>query len=758
MPANPASHNGTVSRPAPLEGHGGADSAFEASALERSLGIEGASRWMGWRRRGLAVIALLGCLSLFGIARWLAATPHIDAQWRVAGDGSLVLQHTTLAAMLPLEGQVLLSLDTGAGPPLAVDARLLNHSPRWQAADAERARQRAAQQQLADGLAAGPVRLHFANGGIAEVEGRPRGLNGLGPLFWPLAALALVLFLFSAAVFLAQPRPLNLLYVAMALGQAAQLLLGAIESLHGLGLPPAVPGLDLDLRLALDAGTGAAAVHAFAWHPRRLLRAGLVAGAAWALAAAGVALVHAGALLPPWWSAQAVCLALGLLGWAVMRRSQRLESNPYARVMERFTLLVLAALLLVTTVVALAPGRFPGAPGLAAGAGLAWNLLLAALLLATPFLARSRRLLREFAVLAAIVTLATGVDLLFSALFSLGPVTALALAGLFALAVYTALRRLIGEEWTGLSLPRAERIFERIYRAAREVQERPARYNATLTQLLRELFDPLEMKRVDRLPDRSRVVGGGSVLVVPVRRTDEDGVADLALMLRFAKRGQRLFTLEDARLADRVVEQLRRAVAYDKAVEHGRSEERLRIAQDLHDDIGARLLTLMYQAPTPEMENYIRHTLQDLKTLTRGLAASEHRLSHAAAEWKADLTQRLAAAQAELYWSVAFDQDRRLSVVQWSAVTRVLRELVSNALYHGHATRIEVRMSLEGRRFSLQVADDGQGCEPQAWSHGLGLGGVRKRVKLLGGGVAWRENKPRGIVCDVNVQAFASVD
>ena len=71
-------------------------------------------------------------------------------------------------------------------------------------------------------------------------------------------------------------------------------------------------------------------------------------------------------------------------------------------------------------------------------------------------------------------------------------------------------------------------------------------------------------------------------------------------------------------------------MAFDQAVEHGRSEERVRIAQDLHDDIGARLLTLMYKAQTPEMEDYVRHTLQDLKTLTRGLAAPNHRLSHAA--------------------------------------------------------------------------------------------------------------------------------
>jgi signal transduction histidine kinase len=302
-----------------------------------------------------------------------------------------------------------------------------------------------------------------------------------------------------------------------------------------------------------------------------------------------------------------------------------------------------------------------------------------------------------------------------------------------------------------------ERTFDQLYRAAREVQARPAQHAEQLAQLLRELFEPLELLRVERVPLRARVVGGGSALVVPMRSTDDEARPGAALVLRFAQRGQRLFTLDDARLADRVVDQLRRAVAYDQAVERGRFEERQRIAQDLHDDIGARLLTLMYQAPTPEMEDYIRHTLQDLKTLTRGLAASEHLLSHAAPEWKADITQRLSAARVELGWTFQYDEDLRLSVVQWSALTRVLRELVSNALYHGHATRIDVAFNLEGQTLTLQVADDGQGRDPQAWAHGLGLGGVRKRVKLLGGKVAWRENQPCGIVCVVRVARFAQV-
>ena len=90
-----------------------------------------------------------------------------------------------------------------------------------------------------------------------------------------------------------------------------------------------------------------------------------------------------------------------------------------------------------------------------------------------------------------------------------------------------------------------------------------------------------------------------------------------------------------------------------------------------------------------------------------------------------------------------------LSVVQWSALTRVLRELVSNAIQHSCATHVDISATLEGGRLRLTLADDGIGRNPRAWSHGLGLGGVRKRVKLLGGDVQWAENGPAGVICTV---------
>jgi signal transduction histidine kinase len=192
----------------------------------------------------------------------------------------------------------------------------------------------------------------------------------------------------------------------------------------------------------------------------------------------------------------------------------------------------------------------------------------------------------------------------------------------------------------------------------------------------------------------------------------------------------------------------------DEAVEQGRGEERLRMAQDLHDDIGARLLTLMYQAPTPDMEDYIRHTLHDLKTLTRGLAAPSHRLSAALAEWKRDLTHRLTLARCDLVWQVQIDEDVDLSVVQWSALTRILRELISNA--HQSRPRTSGTRGPDLGQCGVDAAGERQrsGPQPGFVVPGLGLGGVRKRVRQLNGEVRWRELSPEGICCEVVVPCF----
>jgi len=701
--------------------------------------------------RELVLLALVGCAGLFVLVRWLALQPFVDATWRVEADDVVELVSSPLPQLKGLNGVHLQGISGSPGQSVRGDASLMHRTARWSVADATRLHQLDTQRRLSTMLSQGAVTLHFSGGQQVVLEPTTRGVAGVGTPFWLLSAVALVLGLVTALVLMLHPQGRNLPYAVISLSQVANLLAIGIETLPGVGLPQAYVQHGLLARTAFDLCSAAALVHLSTLQPLRLSSGRWIAAACWGGCALLLALAARQALALAWWWTQAYMLGCGVVTLLLMTWSYRLEPNPFALLMRRLAAAATATLLLLSAAVAVASWHGDIAQGDASLSSVIWYLFLSTLILLLPVFARVQPLMRELALLAGTSTVAASLDLLLVATFALGSFASLSLSVFLALAVYAGTRRWLMQPMSGQHEPGAERMFERLYRVLREVEARPRDSAELLTRLLRDLFDPLEVQTLKRSSARSRVLGDGSALRVPLPQIDADQALGTggSIVLRYARRGTRMFSSDDARLSDNVVEQLRRAVAYDKAVERGRSEERARIAQDLHDDIGARLLTLMYKAQSPEMEDYIRHTLKDLKTLTRGLASSDQRLSHATAEWKTDIAQRLGAAQIELTWSFSFDRDMVLGVVQWSALTRVLRELVSNAIQHSCATHLEINAALEGGRLRLTLADDGIGRNPQAWSHGLGLGGVRKRVKLLGGDVQWRENERAGIVCTV---------
>ena len=733
----------------------GIDSSLLTSSFDSDSRGLVAGRWLGWRRRALVVLALLGCVGLFTLLRTLSASPHIDAGWRTNANGQMVLDSAGDSTLRAHIGETLVGVVLPDGRVLPPDVLLARRSPRWVIDDLQRSQQLANGAAYSAALRDGSVHLKLAESATpVEVRTLTRGYAGLGSVFWLMTALALVFYLTGAVVVLVEPDERNLLFGLTALAQTTHLLLIGLDTLPGFDFPARLAHLDLWLRVSSDVITGAASVHALSVYPRRLPFQGLIAVTSWAVGIGFIVTVAFNPIPRLWWWVQGLQLSYFAVGWLLLVWSYRLTPHPMAIVMRRLSLAVLGILLLLTLTVALSQGnadvqRFAAGPG-----SLIWYVFQASALMLVPFLSRSQQVMREFTLLAGISAVATSLDLLFVAVMPMSQFTSHTLALFLALGLYAGARQWMLNLLMGSNMLTTERMFEGLYRTAREIETTGGDHTEHFARLLGELFEPLELGHTTRSSPGARVLGDGSTMMVPLPRLP--GVPDElqprgSLVLRFARRGRRMFTREDARLTDRVLEQMVRAVAFDRAVEQGRNEERARIAQDLHDDIGARLLTLMYKAQSPEMEDYVRHTLQDLKTLTRGLAASSHLLSHASAEWKADIAQRLDAAHCELDWSFEFDRDINLSVVQWSALTRMLRELINNVIVHAHAARVTVSAHYESGRFTLQVSDDGAGRRPDTWAHGLGLGGIRKRVKLLGGEVHWRENGPRGIRCDIRV-------
>lgn len=711
---------------------------------------------MGWRLRLLVLAALFGCVVLFLTLRWLAASPTLPGHWQVQANGQLLLISSDVPELQHRAGEALQSVRAQDAKVHAVTVESLLRAPRWTPDDAARSEATAQAQALTILLAHPTVALVFDTGDVVHVEPQARGLWSLPSVLWLLCTLALLLYLAAAVLLLAQPSTSNALYALMALCQAVNLLFAGLASQPVLGLPMRWLALQVPLPMLLDVVTATAMVHASCIHPKRLPTTRWIQFGVWLTAGVLGALLLASDSWAAWWWVQGICVLMALGALVLLNQSYRLLAHPYTLVIQRFVVAGLVAWLLISSLAAWSGSLMALQYKFVPTAAVVWAVFFSCLLLVLPFIARSTQMLREFVLLAGVSSLATLLDLAFASLLSLSQFASLTLALFLSLAAYASARQWLIDRLRGQRLHTTERMFEQLYRSARTIEAHPERSADMIVQLLRDLFNPLHISASGKALPCSRIVDGGATLLLPIPSWSQPGQhAPLSIVMRYAQQGQRLFHSEDAVLAERLVDQLRRAVAFDRAVEQGRSEERMRLAQDLHDDIGARLLTLMYQASNPEMEAYIRHTLQDLKTLTRGLAVANQRLSHAAAEWKADLTQRLQAADLTLNWTLDTDNDVLLTVVQWSALTRVLRELASNVMSHAKARTVAVEIHLNKNKLRIVVSDDGAGADPQTWSHGLGLGGVRKRVKQLGGTVQWQTRATGGISCEVVVDNFA---
>jgi signal transduction histidine kinase len=745
--------------------------------LQNSLDLP---RWIGWRLRALVGLALVLCFLVFLLAQWLTVQPALPFGLRVTPEGQVKVHGVSTPALSALEGQVIKRLgpahfaNSGMPAPanvstplpgmVPIEAIALLPSERWIHDPVTRQRHhelhQAYEQLLGEAWQQNrrlDLTVELANGQRKLVTITPMGWLGTGAMFWLLSLLAVLLMGIAVIVPLAGPRLHSAVFAGLAALQGVQLLFIGLHTTFDLFTPVWLIDLDRHVRLACDIFNATALVQIAVLHPVALPQGKRYALMGWMAALAMWLGLQQLDSVEAWWGIQAGCAAMGVAALALIKAALSIHAHPFGPVMRRLLLIALGSWILLNLAMWQGSARPDMQLDMALYAVMCWYIFTGTTALLYPFMSQAWPLLQEFSLLAASSTVAGSLDMLFVAVFSLGQLTSMTLALFLSMGMYLIVRRWALTRLTGNDLLTMEKLFQRLYRIAREVELHPDSLHSSLMRLMRELFDPLEVNLVPGEVPQASLRGNGALLLVPVPVLPHHGLARRqVLVLKHSHKGQQLFTPEDARLAERIMEQLYRALSFDQAVEQGRSEERLRIAQDLHDDIGARLLTLMYQAPNAESEEYIRHTIQDLKTLTRGLAAQSHTLSDAAAEWKRDLSQRLGAARCELDWRMQQDTEVALTMVQWSALTRIIRELVSNAISHAKCNRVTVALQLTQDQLTLSVEDNGLGRDPASWSHGLGLGGVRKRVKQLNGQVRWLEVEPKGIRCEVVIGHFSA--
>lgn len=262
-------------------------------------------------------------------------------------------------------------------------------------------------------------------------------------------------------------------------------------------------------------------------------------------------------------------------------------------------------------------------------------------------------------------------------------------------------------------------------------------YRHQWLQLLRELFSPLEIREIGAV-HQPVISGDGLLLSLPAQGSVP------ALELSHAGHGQRLFGAYDIKQAREATEMLTFATRSRDAYNHGVNEERGRIARDLHDDIGSRLLTGLHQPELLSTRRSIQQAITEMRTIINGLTGTAMPLDDVVAELRHETALRLESAAIAMDWPV--EDDNTLGVTVGYRIYRnylaVMREVISNILRHAKATRVRVETQLDQGMFLTVIEDDGIGMgEAQAGGHGLA--NLRRRSEELGGTISF-DGEARG--------------
>jgi signal transduction histidine kinase len=204
----------------------------------------------------------------------------------------------------------------------------------------------------------------------------------------------------------------------------------------------------------------------------------------------------------------------------------------------------------------------------------------------------------------------------------------------------------------------------------------------------------------------------------------------VALLLRLRALRRAMLTVQQdmqGRLQQAAVRAQRQAVA----------EERERIYADLHDDLGARLLQLVYAATDAAQADLARAALQDLRDVVTRSRSEVGSLEHVLDDIRCEAVQRLAAAGIELLWEAPAElPEVEIEASRALHLYRIVREAISNALRHARAQRLRVRVRVGAERLDLELTDDGDAGPPTAPS-GRGMRNMQARAGQLQGAIHW---------------------
>ena len=171
---------------------------------------------------------------------------------------------------------------------------------------------------------------------------------------------------------------------------------------------------------------------------------------------------------------------------------------------------------------------------------------------------------------------------------------------------------------------------------------------------------------------------------------------------------------------------------------------RLRIARDLHDDVGANLASLaliaeaMEKQPTfgdpADLRRIALHTIDSLRDIVWFIDPARDNLGDLVSRMRDTVPALLTGIKSDFKINVP-NPAINLPPAFRRNIFPIFKEALHNASRHAHASRVDIELDCRNGGLRLKIADDGKGFDEKNIIPGNGLRNLRRRAAEMRGAV-----------------------